>query len=238
MSFENKPSTGLSVVRKWLWRGGKVFGLLLSLYLLLVILGLFPSNRGFVETTGGIPIYVISNGAHTDLAVPVTNEYHDWRKHLDFSEFLEPTEGAEYLGVGWGDRSFYLYTETWADLKVGTALKATFLPSPTLIHVGIHYGEPTDQDGFLKLRRVEISPAQYRILIDHITSGFARADDGGTILIDCCRYDFENDNFYEGTGTYHLFNSCNNWANVGLKRAGVRTPTWSPFSQPILWALE
>jgi len=229
---------GLALGRRWIWRGLKLFGLFLALYVLLTLLGLFPRNRDFVETPSGVPIYVISNGAHTDLAVPVVNAQQDWRKHLDFSEFLEPTAGAQYLTFGWGDRTFYLETQTWADLKVGTALKSTFLPSPTLMHVGIRYGEPTDENGSLKLRRLEISPAQYQRLVEHIESGFARAEDDATILIDCCRYDYENDNFYEGAGRYHLFNSCNNWANNGLKRAGVRTPTWSPFSQPILWALK
>jgi len=233
-----KENSALSRCRRWAWRGLKILGLLIGLYALLVLIGLWPSNRDFVETPGGVTIFVVSNGAHTDISVPVTNAQHDWRKHLDFDEFVEPTDGAAYLNFGWGDRAFYLYTPTWADLKVSTALKATFLPSPTLMHVGIRYGEPTDEDGFLELRRVEISPSQYLDLVDHLQSGFARNAEGRTMLIDCCRYDYENDNFYEGAGRYHLFYSCNNWANSALKHAGVRSPTWSPFSQPIMWALE
>jgi hypothetical protein len=39
--------------------------------------------------------------------------------------------------------------------------------------------------------------------------------------------------FYHANGTYHLFDTCNNWANTALKRTGVKTALWSPFGYAI-----
>ena len=46
------------------------------------------------------------------------------------------------------------------------------------------------------------------------------------------------DHFYEGTGKYHAFNTCNMWTNRVLKETGVRTAAWSPFTEGILYHLE
>lgn len=44
---------------------------------------------------------------------------------------------------------------------------------------------------------------------------------------------YDNDVFYEGVGSYHLFYTCNNWASGVLSAAGVTSPVWSPFDGAI-----
>ena len=41
------------------------------------------------------------------------------------------------------------------------------------------------------------------------------------------------DVFFQGAGSYHLFRTCNNWANQALQTTGVKTPIWSPFEYAI-----
>lgn len=48
----------------------------------------------------------------------------------------------------------------------------------------------------------------------------------------------DNDRFFEATGHYPCFKTCNNWVNIGLKKAGVKTVIWSPFDYGVMHHLQ
>lgn len=207
--------------------------LILLYFLMAFLLGLLPVNARFESAEAGVPLYVLSNGIHTDFVVPTSNEAIDWRTFIDPEAFPARVHEAPYIGFGWGDKGFYLDTPTWAELKASTALRAVFLPSPTAMHVTYYTRAPQTGEN---CRRVTISEAQYQQLIQYIRSSF-ETNSNNVRLIPDSGYT-SRDNFYEALGNYHLFYTCNSWVNQGLKRIEVRTAVWSPFDKGILYQLK
>ncbi len=202
-------------------------------FLFALFLGLLPVNARFLPAEGGVTIYVLSNGVHTDIVVPTISEEIDWRQTIDPAAFRADVRQAPYLGIGWGDKGFYLETPTWAELKPSIAFRAAFLPSPTAMHVTYHLQTPQVDD---KCHPIRISRAQYRQLIDYIQRSFERQD-GIPMLIAGSGYG-PTDNFFEAIGAYNLVKTCNMWVVCGLKEIGVRTAVWSPFDKAIFYQLR
>jgi len=74
-------------------------------------------------------IYVVSNGVHTDIILPLESINTQIIQNLH----LHPN--TKYVAFGWGDKGFYLNTPTWGDLTFSTAVNALFLKSQSAIHV-------------------------------------------------------------------------------------------------------
>ena len=49
---------------------------------------------------------------------------------------------------------------------------------------------------------------------------------------------FDTDAFYEGTGRYTLWLTCNEWIGRALAGAGVRTAVRAPFDAALFWQLR
>jgi len=45
----------------------------------------------------------------------------------------------------------------------------------------------------------------------------------------------KNDVFYEARGRYHMFFTCNTWANNALKKSGLPAALWAPFDKGIFY---
>jgi uncharacterized protein (TIGR02117 family) len=204
-----------------------------SLYAVLAFgLALIPVNGDFVEPPPGegVEIQLVSNGIHVDYLLPVESAVMDWSQRFPRSTFRSVGEDWRYVLVGWGDRGIYLDTPTWAELKASTALKAIFWPSPTALHVQYLPRAFVESES---IRWVRVSEDAYRELCDFIEESFQRDRDGNPLLIPGKGYGAA-DNFYEGRGHYHAFNTCNSWTVRGLKRIGVPTALWSPFAFGVL----
>ena len=195
-----------------------------------VIISLIPV--GSEECGSGIKIYVKTNGVHTDICVPVVTDEMDWRSFIPPADFPNVHEHS-YVSIGWGDKGFFLETPTWADLKFSTAFNAAFTGSETAMHVSYHESEPAVT---ASTRRKFVSPGKYLELVEYIKSSF-ETQNHKVALIPNKGYG-TNDNFYEATGSYHLFNTCNAWTNEGLKIAGVRTALLALFSDGIMRHLD
>ena len=229
------------MTRKWLKKSlvltGKLLaGILLFIiayFLLAFVLGVLPVNARFLPSEAGVQIYVLSNGVHTDIVVPTVTEEIDWRESIEPATFAADIRQARYLGIGWGDKGFYLETPTWAELKPSVAFRAAFLPSPTAMHVTYHLQPPMVDD---KCHPIRISREQYRRLIVYIQQSFQRQS-GAPILISGAGYG-TTDNFYEAIGKYNMIKTCNMWVVKGLKEIGVRTAVWSPFDKAIFFQLR
>lgn len=92
------------------------------------------NNDKLTNNEPKVDIFILSNGVHTDIVVPVKNESYDWSKQIKFEYTKAKDSTAKYIAMGWGDREFYLETPTWADLKVSTALKVTTGLSSSALH--------------------------------------------------------------------------------------------------------
>lgn len=186
-----------------------------------VVLSLIPTSPEPLIGARDHRVFVSSNGVHTDFILPVALVP---RLLLDQLGYLS---GYSYLAFGWGDKGFYLDTPTWAELKVSTAVRAMILPSPTAVHVSGY--DAAGRDWAL----LEINDQQLAILNEYIAEAF-RLNNGEVIIpIDDAGYG-NNDEFYEGLGSYNALYTCNNWVNDGLQRMSVRTALWSPSEWGIM----
>lgn len=180
--------------------------------------------------TGTIEAYILSNGVHTDIVVPVRNTQVDWTQWVAYTDTPVPDTTRGYVGFGWGDKGFYLHTPTWSQLKPGTAIRAMFWLSTTAMHTTFHHQPQEGPDCV----RVLLTPAEYARLIAFIQNSFALDAQGRTQHIRGYSYG-QHDAFYEAKRTYNLFYTCNTWANEGLKVAGQKAALWTPFDFGIFW---
>ncbi|MCU0428976.1 MAG: TIGR02117 family protein [Cytophagaceae bacterium] len=191
---------------------------------------LWPINGAFPEENeNSVLIFVRSNGVHTDLVVPVESPQYSWRRQLDLSLFKHPN--APYLSIGWGDKGFYLHTPEWKDLKFSTACKAAFWLSTSAMHLSTS-AMPLESE---TCKPIRLSQEQYQSLCQYIHKQFQRNENQQVLPIHGHHYAGSDDYFFEAEGTYSFLNTCNCWANNGLKAARVTTAAWAPFDWCIFY---
>lgn len=204
--------------------------LFVGVYMLLSqVLPYIKVNSAAAPPPDGITIYIESNDVHTDFVLPVKTAQLNWNELLPPSDFESVDTTFPYIGIGWGDKGFFIGTPTWADLKFSTAFKAAFGLSTTAMHVWYKRYEPAESASCKKLI---ISKDQYQRLIAYILGSF-QTKDQHFILVNHAGYTV-HDRFYEAKGTYSLFKTCNVWTGNGLKVIGQRIGIWTPFQGGIM----
>jgi uncharacterized protein (TIGR02117 family) len=206
--------------------------------LLALVLGLVPVNRDFrptQEATGGVAIYLRTNGVHAELVLPARGP-ENWTHEFPLLSVIDPARqrtvaGFDWIAFGWGDRQFYLETPHWRDLRARTAWRALSGQGSGAMHV-----EYVARPEAYRNVRIVIGEDQYRELVAYVRAGFARDAQGRPLRIDHPGY-FGTDAFFEGTGSYSLRLTCNEWVRRGLARAGIRAATWAPFDVALFWQL-
>lgn len=198
-------------------------------------LGLWAVNadwRPTPEERGGIPVWLRTNGVHADLVLPAVAP-HDFTRAfprtalIDFRREARPLS-FNWIAFGWGDRAFYLNTPTWSELDAGTALRALTGQGPSAMHVE-YVRRPEDYDAQL----LWLSTDEYADLVAYVRSGFAVGTADRPRRIDHPGY-FATDAFFEGSGSYSLILTSNEWVRRGLAQAGVRTARWAPFDRALM----
>lgn len=175
-------------------------------------------------------IYIIHNGAHTDIVMPVRSGIIDWSEHLPYADTRgKDSSSSPLIGMGWGDKGFYLETETWSDLKVSVALKAAFGSGNTAMHT-TYYRSMVPGD---RCRAIGIGQQQYQKLVHFVLASFKTDDNGRFSYIDTDKQYGSNDAFYDAKGSYNMLYTCNTWANDALKAAGLRACYWTAFYRGI-----
>jgi uncharacterized protein (TIGR02117 family) len=216
---------------------GAVVAVLLApplLYLLAaLLLGAIPANAGWHEAKSGIRIFLRTNGVHTWIMVPIVTKEMDWRPLVPAADLRDPRYGGDYVALGYGNREFYLNTPTWADLSVKTAFLALFGRGSSLMHAD-HDTDPQPAD---YQRPMTLSHDEYVRLVVFMRASFRRDSKGRTMPLRGRGYG-PSDMFYEGLGNYNAVHDCNDWTGQALRRAGVRTGLWTPFSQSIMWRMR
>ncbi|WP_207430404.1 TIGR02117 family protein [Sabulibacter ruber] len=183
------------------------------------------------NTKKEVSIYILTNGVHTDLVVPVKNDVYDWRLYVKYEHTLAKDSTNRFVAFGWGDKGFYLETPTWADLKVSTAFKAVSGLSSSAIHATFYKSLREGE----ACRKIDMSREQYGRLVKFIQRRFDLDENGNTIFIKTTANYGEDDAFYEAKGSYNLFYTCNTWANEGLKACGQKACVWTPFYNGIFY---
>lgn len=170
-----------------------------------------------------IEIFIKTNGVHTDIVVPVKNNVFDWNGLINSKNTISQKSTYKYIGIGWGNKGFYLETPNWADLKISTAFNAAFGLSETAIH-------STFYDTIIEntqTKRLLLDKVQYLKLVSYIKNTLLLNNLNQSNLIKTNAVYGNNDVFYDAMGRYHLFNTCNTWANDALKVAGQKACLWT-----------
>lgn len=205
-------------------------GLLVG-YLIISLILSWITVKQELETKPEISIYILTNGVHTDIVVPVKSDQIDWSKEVKFTNTLSKDSTYNYIGFGWGDKDFYLNTPEWADLKLSIAFKATFGFGESAMHTTFFKNMIEDEH----CKHIEISKEQYLRLIQYIKASFKSNNDGNILLIPTNVVYGDSDNFYEGIGSYSMIHTCNSWVNAGLKSCGQKACLWTPFGFGIFY---
>ncbi|HEY0978420.1 MAG TPA: TIGR02117 family protein [Flavobacteriales bacterium] len=214
--------------------------ILVVVALVLLYLGMaFMLSRipvaGEGQVQAEIPVYLLSNGVHTDIVVPVHHPLADWERFVPASHSRGGDSTAQWVAFGWGDKGFYLETPTWNDLTARTAFRAAFALGGSAMHVTRHQQLEEGPD----CKRFLMDETHYQRLVQGIEAGFRKGSDRPLpILIRTDAVYGTTDAFYEGTGRYNLFHTCNTWTNNVLKSAGQKACLWTPFDTGILRQYE
>jgi uncharacterized protein (TIGR02117 family) len=201
------------------------FVLIIAAYLLFaIVLSVLKTRPPAINCIKDKNIYVSTNGIHLDIIIPV--------KDIDrkFLEQLKIIRGTEFVAFGWGDKDFYINTPQWSDLTFPTAFKALFLRSQAAMHVTCY------NHSYTSWRSVPMCKEQMDVLLNYISNSFKKDTNGRIQKIDISGYAF-NDMFFESTGSFSVFKTCNVWTNTALKRARIETSIWSPFDFGVLYHL-
>lgn len=194
-----------------------------------LILSRIPVNTDITKPEAGIEIYLLSNGVHTDVVVPVKNQIIDWSEKVQFRHTKAQDTTAKYLAFGWGDKGFYLNTPTWADLKFSTAFNAASGLSTSAIHCTFYKRMKEDK----QCKKITITEKQYQQLIAFIQDSFQTENDK-IMKIETDAVYGNHDAFYEAKGRYNLFYTCNTWTNSALKAANQKACLWTVYDKGIL----
>lgn len=200
-------------------------------FVVVYILSVFLISRITVNSDAqgnDIPIYISTNGVHTDIIVPVKNSVKDWSSEILFTHTKAKDSRANYIAFGWGDKGFYLDTPTWANLKASTAAIAAFHLGSTAMHTRFYREVNEDADCV----KIVVSNEQYKDLVAYIENSFARNADNSLKWIAGRSYG-QYDAFYDARGAYSLFRTCNTWANGALKAAHRKASLWTVYDQGI-----
>ena len=178
---------------------------------------LFPSNGSTTDKPKEQKIYILYSSMHTDIVFNLESSKVDWNRLLP-----QVVKGRKrgYLGFGWGDKETYLNTPTWDDLKYSTALKALFLNTPSLLHVGyyrdIHY--------YQEVKEIALSQQQFEALEQGLQKEFSKEP----------HYEAKgfgrDDAFYSSKRVYNAIKTCNSWSGDRLREANISMSYWTPFS--------
>jgi uncharacterized protein (TIGR02117 family) len=181
------------------------------------------TNGDWKPPAQGVTIYVIDNGIHTDLVLPVSAEGVAWDDLIRPEHLADPKRAAaSHLAFGWGDRDFYLNTPTWWDVNPIRVGRAFVGAGATVVHVS-HVVEP--QIG-PNAKAIVLRPEEYRRLAAFLRGTFGEGAPA--------RGYGAADAFYVARGGYSLFRTCNAWTGEALRAAGVQVGIWTPFPSGVM----
>ncbi|MGC9354073.1 MAG: DUF2459 domain-containing protein [Mariniphaga sp.] len=186
---------------------------------------LLPTHPPKQTCLPGNEIFIASNGVHLDIIFPVENIEPQLLQSLDV------LPGTLFIGFGWGDKEFYIKTPEWSDLTLPVAFKALFLKSKTAMHVTFY------PYSFQSWKKLLLCSEQLKKLNRYVFNSFKKDNQGNLLKMDFGGYTMYDD-FYNATGSFSIFHTCNVWVNVALKEIEVKTSVWSPFDFGILYHLK
>jgi uncharacterized protein (TIGR02117 family) len=206
--------------------------IVVSFFLLCVFLALIPVEKEKTEEPKLVTIYFMQSGVHTDIIVPVHHKIQNWDALFPYENNKVYDTTFHWIGIGMGDKRFFLTTPSFSDLTLSTAFRGAFGLSGAAIHAYYHYEIPSDRPT-IKLR---ITEKQYKRLCTYIKRTVKFKHNKPVLLHSNVKgTTFDYDRYYDAKGAYSVLNTCNSWVNEGLKSAGQRGCYWTAFAGGIFY---
>jgi uncharacterized protein (TIGR02117 family) len=171
---------------------------------------------------------VLSNGFHSDIALPASNGESLAALGVAASDFHVNTASVRYWAFGWGSKTAYTSLLAVSDLTAGIVAEALAFDE-TVMHIQ-PLGQISPAEGVYAF---ELTPEAYRRLVDAIGGSFGEAK--GVIAGITQGY---GDRFYVGSGRFSPWRSCNTWTGQMLREAGIGVGLWTPFAPSLEFGLE
>lgn len=224
----------ISSLKQWMKHFVMTLLTAVSFYLLTALVGsIFPANQSWKQPEHGIQLFLETNGLHTGIIMPIQSDAHDWTRLIRPEHLADPTQYGSHILVGWGHAGVYRNAQHWQDLRFVDAVSAVVGSNSVLLHV-YHLKYPQPYPHYR--RSIEVTEAEYRRIVRAIEKRFV-LDDAGNPTPSPGYGD--DDLFYQSTGHYNAFHTCNNWTNKVLRDSGIRTGLWTPFSGGVMrWLPE
>ncbi|KPB00148.1 hypothetical protein SU32_15125 [Ahrensia marina] len=173
-----------------------------------------------------VTIYVLSNGFHSDIAVPRLDGQTFEQLGLSEQDYPVQIDHVKYWAFGWGSKTAYTSLLAVSDLTVGIAAKALAFDE-TVMHItplgDLKAGE--------NIFAFEISKSQYQALLKNMARFFASKNP-----LDVTQG--VGDRFYAGNGRFAPWLSCNTWTGRRLREIGIGVGLWTPTSQALEFGLH
>jgi uncharacterized protein (TIGR02117 family) len=144
-------------------------------------------------------IYRVEHGWHSGVVM----SYDDVAPYLQIKEFKDPV----FLEIGWGDATYY----PAEDPTFLMGFKALFLPTDSVLHVVAFKSDPYLYFPNSKLTTITLTHQSFINFVKAIDRTFMRDEAGDLIMLKKGGL-YGDSRFYKAHGTFHLFNTCNDWS--------------------------
>ncbi|WP_421851286.1 TIGR02117 family protein [Oricola sp.] len=174
-----------------------------------------------------VRIYVLSNGFHSDIALPDRDGETLLRFGIDPADYPVDHDAVRYWAFGWGSKTAYTSLLEITDLTPGIAIRSLAF-DVSVMHV-LPLGEIGPREG---IYAIDVSPAQY----DRLVSGIRRSFGAEIRPIPDISQGY-GDRYYEGEGRFSPLKGCNVWTGRRLRDAGIGVGMWTVFAQSLEFGL-
>lgn len=178
-------------------------------------------------------ILVLANAIHTSIAVPADPDVLEAFAFVSGEGLPLDYPGVSWIVFGWGGRSFYMETPTWADLKPGPVIDALTWDR-SVMHVRRSGEIPASLSN---VRAVDLAPPEFGRLLSGIRSSFQPGNAGIPRRIVGAAYG-DHDLFFPANGGFNALAGCNTWTAHMLRIAGQTTGAWTPLPFSLVWSLD
>jgi uncharacterized protein (TIGR02117 family) len=170
-----------------------------------------PARRALPPTATTKPLWLISNGFHTAVALRTEDAGPTLRG-------LAPDPDAKWMLIGWGQADFFLARR----YSLLLFLKGAFIPGPSAMHLMPMRSPPQRTLAHSDVVRLAIPSEKLKDVRVFIESALARDAAGKPISLGPGYH--ARSVFYAGRERFVFPHTCNSWCARALREAGVNIP--------------
>lgn len=192
-----------------------------------------PGDPTLTDDPDGVPVRVLDNGFHIDLAVP--------RAALEarpgpLAEAVRALGPGDWVLIGWGDAVFYV-DQSPIEGRLLDGARAFFRPgNASVLMLDPHAGDPAAGLAPARRRTLRLLPASFERMAARIEGTLALED--GRARLAAARPG-DDARFHAARGHFWILNLCNSWAARTLNAAGLPVrPLRSVVSPEVLAAVD